>query len=324
MRADMPALVRIAFYSDVYLHTDLPYANVCSHSHYNIFLSIVNAANIGYTVNMKRIPIILLVLLLLFGCTYDPTESEDTQKLDIYAFSIGKADALLLRTSDAAIMIDTGEHDDGDKLVAKLKELGVEKLDLMVLTHFDKDHIGGADTIIEALSIDRIVLPGYEKDSKQYAQLLAALAQAASEISYLSQDLALTYGELELTIWVSPVPFDGKSDNEQSLITKVLYQGKSYLFMGDAEGKELEKLVFGTRNLTCDVLKLPHHGVYDANTLALITTSMPSHVIICDSEKNPADAETIQAMALIDPIILQTKNGDVHLTISEGVIKVDG
>lgn len=272
---------------------------------------------------MKRSLIFFLILLLLIGCTYDPTESEDTKKLDLYAFSIGKADALLMRTSDAAIMIDAGEHGDGERLVERLRELGVEKLDLLILTHFDKDHIGGADTVIENLPVDRIILPDYAKESKQYSQLVAVLSETDAEITYLSRDLSLNYGELEMTIWTSPVPFDGKSDNEQSLITKILYQGKSYLFMGDAEGKELEKLVFGTRNLTCDVLKLPHHGVYDENTFALMAAAMPSHVIICDSVKNPADAETLQAMELIDPVILQTKDGDVHLTVSEGIIKID-
>lgn len=271
---------------------------------------------------MKRSLILLLILLFLLGCACAPTDSEDTKKLDIYAFSIGKADALLVRTSDAAIMIDTGENGDGKDLVSRMQKLGIEKLDLLILTHFDKDHIGGADAIIKALPIDRIILPSYDKESKQYTQLLAALAQTDAEVSYLTQDVSLQYGGLELTVWGSPVPFDGESDNEQSLITKILYQGKTLLFMGDAEEEELEKLVFGTRNLTCDVLKLPHHGFYDKNTFALMTVSMPSYVIICDSEKNPAAQETLQAMEVYDPVILQTKDGDVHLTVADGVIKI--
>ena len=272
---------------------------------------------------MKRLTIILLLLLLTFGCACVTNGSGDVKKLDIYAFSIGKADALLLRTPDAAIMIDTGENGDGEKLISRMQQLGIEKLDLLILTHFDKDHIGGADAVIESMPVDRIILPSYEKDSKQYAELYAALAQADAGISYLTQDVSFRYGDLELSIWVSPVPYDGKSDNEQSLITKVLYQGKSFLFMGDAEGKELEKLVFGARNLTCDVLKLPHHGVYDENTFFLMTVAMPSYVIICDSEKNPAAEETLQAMEIYDPVILQTKDGDVHLTVSGGVIKAE-
>ena len=270
---------------------------------------------------MKRLALLLAVLLLIAGCSYDPTTSEKTNKLVIYAFSVGKADALLVYSKDAAIMIDTGENGDGDKLVARLAELGVEKLDLLILTHFDKDHIGGADTIVREISIDRVVLPSYEKDSKQYTQLLGALAQSDAKVTYLTEDLSEKYGDLELSIWVSPVPFDGKSDNDQSLITKILFNGTSCLFMGDAVSAELEKLIYGTKNLTCDIMKLPHHGVYDDQLFALMTAAMPSHVIICDSAKNPADAETIQTIGFYDPVILQTKDGEIHLTISEGVIR---
>ena len=269
---------------------------------------------------MKRLIILLAVLLLFASCAYDPTTSEKTNKLDLYAFSVGKADALLVRTKDAAIMIDTGENGDGEKLVSRLNELGMEKLDLLILTHFDKDHIGGADTIIRKIKIDSIVLPSYEKESKQFAQLLGALAETDAKVSYLTQDQSLKYGDLDVSIWVSPVRFDGNSDNDQSLITKILYDGKAYLFMGDAEEAELKELIFGTKNLTCDVLKLPHHGVYDEQLFALMTASMPSYVIICDSEKNPAASETIQTIRFYDPVILETKDGEIHLTAAEGVI----
>jgi ribosomal protein S16 len=61
--------------------------------------------------------------------------------------------------------------------------------------------------------------------------------------------------------------------------------------------------------------------VYDDQLFALMTAAMPSHVIICDSAKNPADAETIQTIGFYDPVILQTKDGEIHLTISEGTIR---
>lgn len=266
---------------------------------------------------MKRLCIILFALLLLFGCA----SSKEPEQLDLYAFSVGKADALLIKTNDAAIMIDTGENGDGEELVEKLGALGVQKLDLLILTHFDKDHIGGADTIIKNIPIDRVILPSYEKESKQHTQLHAALAQSNAQVDDLTADLTLKYGETDVSVWPSPVEFDGKSDNEQSLITRIRYDGKTYLFTGDAVGKELEKLIFGTRNLTCDVLKLPHHGVYDSNTFALMTASLPSYVIICDSAKNPADAETLEAIGFYDPIVLQTKDGDIHLIATGGTIK---
>lgn len=275
---------------------------------------------------MKRLFLLIIAALLLTaGCSYDPTTSENTKKLELFAFSIGKADALLIRTADAVIMIDAGENGDGEKLVSRLSALGVEKLDLLILTHYDKDHIGGADAIVQSIPIDRIVLPKYDKESKQYRQLTDAFGNTSAEIVWLTQDLIESFGDMNVSVWPSPVAFDGKSDNQQSLITKVLYEGKSYLFMGDAEKEELKQLIQSGRNLTCDVLKLPHHGVYDKNTEALLLTSMPSYVIICDSEKNPAEDSTVNAivMQLIDPSILQTKNGEIHMVVSEGIFNIE-
>ncbi len=318
-RSCMAVLVRIAFHADIDLH--FLNTNICSYYHYITDSALVNAGIFGYTQDMKKIVFILAALLLFTACACNPTAPENEKKLDIYAFSIGKADAILVRTENTAVMIDAGENGDGEKLVSRLQSLGVAKLDLLILTHFDKDHIGGADAILRSIPVDRIVLPSYEKESKQYTELIAELNGSFAEITKLTQDLNLQYDGMDIFVWPSPVAFDGKSDNEQSLITKVLYDGKTCLFMGDAEKQELRKLVYGSRNLTCDVLKLPHHGVYDENTFALLTVAMPSYVVICDSVKNPADEETLRAMDLYEPKILQTKNGEVHLIISGGVIK---
>ena len=74
-----------------------------------------------------------------------------------------------------AVLIDTGENGDGDELADWLTERGVERLDLMILTHHDKDHIGGADAILERFSVDAVRMPAYESTSKQYQQLAKAL-----------------------------------------------------------------------------------------------------------------------------------------------------
>ncbi len=272
---------------------------------------------------MKRLILILIALLLLAGCACHPADSDTADKLELYAFSVGKADALLIRTSDAAVMIDTGENGDGDELVEALRALGVEKLDLLILTHFDKDHIGGADALIRSLPIARIIMPAYEKESKQRTELLEEIDAANVPVTRQTEDETMSFGAMDLSVWVSPVAFDGKSDNEQSLITKILYGGKTLLFMGDAEKDELKALVFSGKNLTCDILKLPHHGVYDANLFELLAVALPQYVVICDSAKNPAEEKTMQTLDLFEPVILQTKNGDVHVTVAEGTITVN-
>ena len=79
--------------------------------------------------NMKKIASILICIAMLFGCS--PAKDSG---MDIHTFSIGKADCSLLSFDGINVLIDTGEDDDGDDIVRELKNLRVEKLDLVILT----------------------------------------------------------------------------------------------------------------------------------------------------------------------------------------------
>ncbi len=273
--------------------------------------------------NSGKIILLLLCTLLAsfiqIGCN---AAEAPASPLKLTVFSCGKADAMLLQYDDCNVLIDAGENGDGEELVAELVALGVDKLDIMILTHFDKDHIGGADTILENIPVDVVRMPAYEVDSKQYKQLLKALDNLSCELFRMDADASFSLGDADFTIWASDIPYNGKNDNEQSLITKVIYGGKTLLLMGDAEDDWLHNLVFSTRNLTCDVMKLPHHGVYDGNLFALLTVSMPDTVLITDSGKNPAEDKTISLLNTFECNTYRTMNGTITLFLQNGLVSV--
>ena len=119
---------------------------------------------------MKTIFSIFICLAMLFGCTPAPVKG-----MDIYTFSVGKADCSLLSFDGYNVLIDTGEEDDGDEILEALHRLEIEKLDLVILTHFDKDHIGGFPEISDGIPIDKVILPDYVRDSDLYSAMTAAL-----------------------------------------------------------------------------------------------------------------------------------------------------
>ena len=243
--------------------------------------------------------------------------------LDLYVFSCGKADSILLQFDGYHVLIDTGEHGDGEDILKELVSLNVERIDVMFLTHHDKDHIGGADTILENLPVSDVRMPDYKVDSKQYSQLDAALSQSGTTVHRMKKDESFSLGSGDFTVWTSTIDYNGKNDNEQSLVIKLRYGGKTFLFMGDAEGAWLKELCLSTRNLTCDIMKLPHHGVYDKNLIALFALTMPEYVLITDSVKNPAEAETLSLLNTFDCKVFQTANGTIHLSLNNGSIIVD-
>ena len=134
---------------------------------------------------MKTILSILLCLAAMVGCTPAPVSG-----MDIYTFSVGKADCSLLSFDGMNVLIDVGEEDDGDDILQALRDLQVEKLNLVILTHFDKDHIGGFTELSDALPIDKVILPDYVRDSELYQRMDAALQEHQIPVERLSADFA--------------------------------------------------------------------------------------------------------------------------------------
>ena len=89
--------------------------------------------------------LLALCLMLLPGCARGESEAET---LSVTFFDAGKADAILVRTGEHALLIDTGLNKNGAALVDALRAAGVQSLDVLLITHFDKDHVGGADSVL--------------------------------------------------------------------------------------------------------------------------------------------------------------------------------
>ena len=83
--------------------------------------------------------------------TENPHSSDDNgnpaaqDTLEVCFLKVGKADAIVLMCRDETMVIDCGEEDDGREVLACLKSRGVKEVDVLVITHFDKDHVGGAE-----------------------------------------------------------------------------------------------------------------------------------------------------------------------------------
>ena len=260
---------------------------------------------------MKPILSILLCVAALFGCSPAP----DAGGMDIYTFSIGKADCSLLSFDGKNVLIDTGETDDGDKIIQELKQLQVEKLDLVILTHFDRDHIGGFYELADAIPIEKVLLPDYVRESEPYMDMETALEVHHIPTERLSADTSFEMGRAAFTIWTSTKSYDPEkgNDNQMSLITAIAFGQVRLLFLADAEGGWLKDLCYGGYELGCTIIKMPCHGKWQKNLPALLALSLPSFAIITDSGKNPAADKTLDALRTMDIETFCTKNGNVHL-----------
>lgn len=261
--------------------------------------------------------LLLLSLLaaLLAGCGESP--AAPVEPLTATILSIGKADAIVLQCGGQVMVIDTGETDDGKALVNFLAWREIERVDVLLITHFDRDHVGGAARLVKKLGVDRVLLPDYEGQNEESAALLAQLEKSGLTPERVTKKLSFSLGDAEVLVeppasWPAEVTADGM-DNELSLITTVTHGSQRLLFAGDAERVRLREWLEEERE-PCGFVKMPHHGVYNKALPELIKAVKPQYAVICDSDKNPAEERTLALLEREGVETFETKNGEIVVT----------
>ena len=244
-----------------------------------------------------------------------------TGSFDFTVLKAGQADAIIMQTQNHSIIIDCGEEDDGDKVVEYLQENNISNVDYFFVTHFDKDHVGGFPEVMENVTASNIYVPNYKGNNDEYDAYLKVVDENNLSITTLDEDITFTIDDVLFEVSTPKKQSYSEGDNDFSLVISVTHGDNTFLFTGDAEADRLNEVIaeFGKQY---DFLKVPHHGKYNQNTKRFITTVKPTYSVICDSEKNPAEDETVSILEFVESKIYSTKNGNVSVLSDGKEIKI--
>ena len=264
---------------------------------------------------MKKITALLTCFLLILAGT-----GAATGEMKITFFQVEKADMFLIQTNGSAVVIDTGKNKAGKVLVEYLKQEGIDHIDLLLITHFDKDHIGGADTVLAEVPVGYVIEPGYDKQSTQFTQYRQALAKSDAELVTLAVNHTIDLDGVHYAIDVANnTDYGDDEENDFSLVISMEYDGIRLLFAGDAENRRLRELLF-EGNLKHDILKVPHHGKGEKSSAAFFAAVAPQYAIITSDEKEPEDPAVVDFLTKQGSQVFLTRLGTVECTIKEGTI----
>ncbi len=262
--------------------------------------------------------------LSLFACLLLPLSlllappAATAQELSVDFFDVGKADAALITTPQGSrILIDAATNKEGKELAKRFQDAGIERIDVMIITHYDKDHVGGADQLMEDFPVGQVVMPVYEKESKQYDQFMEAL-----EKSPQTETVPLRAGgeyrfELDgAQLFITAAHrtnYGEDEENDFSLAVRLTYGGTRFLFPGDAEdARQRELLAEG--GVACDVLKVPYHGRLVAASADFLAAASPKIAFIPDSDDDPASETVVSLLRDLSCRVHSARNGDLHVT----------
>ena len=268
--------------------------------------------------HVRRLLALFLSLALVFlaGCAAKETPSaaeEPRSGLEVTVLDAGKADAILLTTPASAVLIDCGEKGYGEEILGVLAARGVEKLDLLIVTHFDRDHVGGAAKVIGGIPIARVLQSGRPGDSGAYRKYIRALEKASLSPETVRETLSFTLDGAEYT--VEPPQrehYNRDESNNSSLIVTLVYGRTRLLFMGDAETARIAEYL-ASSPAPCDLVKLPHHGEKEKMLDALLAAVKPRYAVITCSAGAPEAASTAAALQTAGVESYPTRLGAVRI-----------
>lgn len=218
--------------------------------------------------------------------------NEDFNVLFMY---VGQADSTLVKYKNKIMLIDAGNNEDGKNIVKFLKDKGISKLDYIVGTHYDEDHIGGLDDIIENFDIAKFYLSNGGELGPNYYNLEKAAKKKNLAITIPKVGDKIDFGDVDMEVMAAS-KFDGKNDNNASIVIQAKYGSRKYLFMGDLEKQEEAKRKWNE----VDVLKAGHHGSNTSSTQEFLNQVKPKYVFVSAGKNNKYRLPNAKAMERIE------------------------
>jgi beta-lactamase superfamily II metal-dependent hydrolase len=256
---------------------------------------------------MSRVSgIILLAVLSLFVNQYlnapDSKVTMDTTNRDniveVHFIDVGQGDAILIEAEDSAMLIDAGENNKGTVVTDYLETQNITKLDYVIGTHPHSDHIGGLDTVISSIEVDKVILPSATHTTATFEDLLDVLAENNLGITMAVAGDQYSLGPATFTV-VAPNSLYYDDLNNYSVGIKLTFGDTSFLFTGDAGKLSEGEMLANGIDLSADVLKLSHHGSNTGNSDAFLEAVNPAYAMInvgADNDYGHPHAETLEAM----------------------------
>ena len=263
--------------------------------------------------------IILIGIIIIY---LSNNKNNSNYNLKIYFFNAGKADAILISKNNHYIMIDTGEKSLSNEIINYFRNNNITKLDYLIITHFDKDHVGSASKIIDKIEIANVLQSNSPKDSDYYTSYIESLSNKNITPITVEDNYKIKLDDLDINVNGPNIIYDNDESNNSSLIVSLTYNKNSFLFTGDSENARIKDFIKDNTK-TYDFIKIPYHGKYLKRLDDLLDNTKPKYGVMTCSNTEGCEAKTIDVLNKYNLNYYSTKNGSITILSNGDKIKID-
>ena len=224
----------------------------------------------------------LLIIVFLFMGIYIYPYLNNSFK--VVMFDVGEGDSYLIKypNNKGNILIDTGfnEYRMKNEIISHLKSIGIRKLDYLIITHGDEDHMGEAITLVNNFKVDKVIfnIGEYQTLEKELIKVLDK-----KKIKYYNNLKQLNIDKYKLYFLNTKI-YDNENDNSNVIYFN--YKNFKFLFMGDASVKREMDILDKYNLINIDLLKVGHHGSKTSSSKKFIDEVNPKYSLISVGKNN--------------------------------------
>ena len=275
-------------------------------------------------------------VLVLLIATYPFAARLARGKTEVTVLDVGQGDSIFAAFPDGETMLVDGgglagsewvkgmrsAPDIGEEVVSPyLWSRGIQRLDVVALTHAHEDHLGGLPSVLENFAVRELWI-GREEDTHEFSNLLAVARRRGVRIVHKTEGDAIGWGGVRGEIlWPPAAEASAGASNDDSLVMRFADGATSFLLTGDIEQREERAIVDEGSPLAADFLKVPHHGSKTSSTVPFLDAVRPRVAVVSVGENNayghPSES-VVERYAEDGVRLLRTDRNGAVTTLSDG------
>ena len=230
---------------------------------------------------------------------------------------IGQGDSFLIQVNGMKIMLDTGEKKYYEYLKQQLDYLDVKKIDVLIISHMDTDHMGAAQMVVQDYKVNKVMMPVTPGKSTEYNKLMNCIDRELIETVYVKSGDVYSMGK---GCSINILGADVKDDtNDSSIVMRLKYYKNTFLFTGDASASVLNQIMEEGMNIEAGVLKIPHHGSDSSSPILFLKNVGAKYALISVGRNNEYGHPTDNILRR-----LKTLKCKVFRTDEQGTVTIQG
>ena len=210
------------------------------------------------------------------------SNGSNNDKLYVDFVDVGKADCSYIRYKNYNILIDAGDIDAKEKILNYLEKNKVSKLDMIIVSHPHRDHIGTMPEVINKCAINRFLMFELSESTlphfRVYSRMESNLKNKNIRIETPKNNSEINFEDIKFKFFTPKEEY--KNVNDNSIVTKLTYNNISFLFTGDIQKNREKDMISDAADVQATVIKVPHHGSGTSSSPEFLKVVRPKFAVV--------------------------------------------